>query len=208
MSQVTNGVRSILSMHWAYSLFQNIMGAKAGRKNFVDNFVRPFDGANLLDIGCGPAEIIDFLPDVNYFGFDISKNYIDRAISKWGARGNFFCKALSEQDLENLPRFDLVTAIGVLHHLDDATASYVINLAYQALKPGGRLVTIDPCFTSNQNPVARFLIASDRGQSVRSQSGYTSLVEPYFTACQVEVQHKRWIPYTHCYMSCTKNDSI
>ena len=34
-------------------------------------------------------------------------------------------------------QYDLVLAIGVLHHLDDEQAEEFLNLARSALKPGG-----------------------------------------------------------------------
>lgn len=204
MSQTTNGIRKILSSPWVYEIFQGIMGAKTGRKFFVDKFVKPFDDANLLDIGCGPGDILEYLPSISYWGFDISDSYISRAKTKWGHKGNFICKELSSNDLKTLPKFDIVIAVGVLHHMDNTTAQNVANLAWEALKPGGRFVTIDPCYKDNQNYIARFIISRDRGLGVRTQSGYESLVSSVFFKVRSEVHDKSWIPYTHCYMVCTK----
>lgn len=68
------------------------------------------------------------------------------------------------------------------------------------LCPGGRLVTVDPCFAPGQDFIARFLISQDRGQYVRDCAGYDGLAEKIFETRQVEVRHKAWIPYTHCYI--------
>lgn len=204
MAQITHGLRAILGHPIVYNIFQRVMGAKRVRTILVTDFIRPQPNMNVLDIGCGPAEILDYLPAVNYWGFDISNAYIQQAVARYGQKGTFVCKILSPKDLQNLPTFDLVLAIGLLHHLDDESATALINIAYNSLKPGGRLVTIDPCLVANQNPIARYLILKDRGQNVRTRDGYSALISTVFSEYRIDVRHKSWIPYTHCYMECTR----
>lgn len=202
--QITTGVRSILSHPAIYSMFQYLMGAKQGWTTFANNYLRPEKGDVILDIGCGPADILEYLPSVDYWGFDISEQYIARAKLKYGTNGKFYAKPLSINDLNNLPKFDLVIGCGLLHHVDDQLAREIFTLAHKALKPGGRFVTIDPCFTTDQSPIARFLISKDRGQHVRGQLAYQALAEGVFSELKVSIKHKLWIPYTHCIMECTK----
>lgn len=204
MAQITHGVRAILSHPLVYSSFQLLMGAHKVRKNFVAEFVQPFKGMKVLDLGCGPADILGYLPDVNYHGFDISDHYIGRARKEFGNRGEFYCRELNMADLEELPLFDAVLAIGLLHHLDDAVAVDVMRLAFQALKPGGKFLTIDPCLDPGQNRVARFLVRNDRGRNVRDRTGYESIAKAVFESSRTEIRHKAWIPYTHCFMECQK----
>ena len=204
MAQITHGLRAILSHPLVYSTLQNLMGGKHGRKLFVRDFIKPLPTMNVLDIGCGPADILEYLPAVNYWGFDISVAYIQHATSRFGAKGKFSCKMLTEEDLKELPAFDLVLALGLLHHLDDDAALALLNIAHNALKPGGRLVTIDPCLEAGQNPIARYLILKDRGQNVRTREGYAALVSTVFPEYRLEVRHSAWIPYTHCIMECTR----
>lgn len=180
------------------------MGAKKVWSLFVDSYVRPKVGDSILDIGCGPAVILEYFPIINYWGFDISEEYITKAKIRYGERGRFYSKILTLSDLKNMPKFDLVIACGVLHHVNDENANDIFKLAYSALKPGGRFVTIDPCYTPNQNFLARFLISKDRGQNVRNQEGYMRLALNSFQKIQTFVKHKAWIPYTHCIMECTK----
>ena len=207
MAQIINGVRAILSHPRVYSSFQLLMGGHKFRMNFASQLVRPFPGMAILDIGCGPADILAHMPSVGYWGFDISEAYIEKAQKTYENRGRFYCKLLEAQDLENLPKFDVVLAIGLLHHLDDAEACKVLQLAHQALRPQGRLLTVDPCLDSTQNPIARFLIRSDRGQNVRDKAGYESLAGKVFSSFSATVRHQAWIPYTHCIMECTKLDA-
>ncbi|WP_339079457.1 class I SAM-dependent methyltransferase [Pseudomonas sp. TMP9] len=204
MAQVTYGIRAILSHPIIYSSFQSLMGAHKSRQHFVENFVRPFPGMKILDVGCGPSDILAYLPNVDYWGFDISEAYIEQAKKRFGGHGQFNCRQLQFEDLAALPKFDVILALGLLHHLDDSVALGVLQLGYEALKPGGRLLTIDPCLDPSQNVVARFLVRNDRGQNVRHKEGYQSLADKVFASPRVEVHHQAWIPYTHCSMECQK----
>jgi SAM-dependent methyltransferase len=202
--QITYGVRALLSHPFIYTTFQYLMGAKSVWSNFVNGNVRPEIGDLILDIGCGPADLLAYLPEVDYWGFDVSEAYIAKAKNKYGRRGKFYLKELGLEDLKDMPKFDLVIASGLLHHLDDIEASNIIRLGYEALKPSGRMVSIDPCYVSNQNPISRFLISKDRGQNVRDQAGYENLMRCIFSNVKTNVKHKSWIPYTHCIMECTR----
>jgi 2-polyprenyl-3-methyl-5-hydroxy-6-metoxy-1,4-benzoquinol methylase len=204
MAQITNGIRTILSRPVVYSFFQMLMGAHRTRQNFVTNWIRPFAGMKILDVGCGPADILAYLPDVEYWGFDISESYIQQAKTRFGQRAQFNRKQLQFEDLVSLPKFDVILALGLLHHLDDPVALSILRLVHDALKPGGRLLTIDPCLTPSQNVVARFLVRNDRGQNVRHKQEYQVLVNAVFASSCVEVHHQVWIPYTHCFMECQR----
>lgn len=204
MAQITDGVRAILSRSYIYSTFQSLMGAHKSRLSFVEDYVKPFHGIKILDVGCGPADILAYLPDIDYWGYDISEAYIAQAKIRFGSSGQFNCRQLQAEDVAVLPKFDVVLALGLLHHLDDSVAVSVMQLAYEALKPGGRLLTVDPCLDPSQNFIARFLVRNDRGQNVRDKDGYQALASSVFSSPRVDVRHQAWIPYTHCFMECQK----
>ncbi len=204
MAQITHGLKAILSHPFIYSSFQLLMGARKFWQDFATKSIQPFPGIKILDIGCGPADFLAYLPDVDYWGFDISEKYINHARTKFGRRGHFQCKTLQFTDLAQLPSFDVVLALGLLHHLDDLAAESIMQLAFQSLKSGGILLTFDPCLEPSQNWVARFLICHDRGQNVRDKGGYQAIAKSCFSNPQIEIRHKIWIPYTHCLMQCRK----
>ena len=160
----------------------------------------------LLDIGCGPGKILDFLPlDIDYTGFDISEAYIEYANSNYSGRGTFHCGSVSEMLAKDLPAFDAAMARGVIHHLDDKGALELFQLAHKTLAPGGRLVTIDPCFLERQSPLAKFIISKDRGQKVRYPSEYKKLALEVFQEVKGEaIGNLLRIPYNHYLMECIK----
>jgi 2-polyprenyl-3-methyl-5-hydroxy-6-metoxy-1,4-benzoquinol methylase len=202
--QINTGLRSVLRHPAVYDFFQTLMGSDRIRRELVTDYVRPVEGMRLLDIGCGTARILDYLPPLTYHGFDLSQEYIDEALLRYSGRGTFRCAMVEEATLQGEASYDLVLAVGVLHHLDDESASQLLALAKSSLKDGGRLVTIDPCFDKDQNPIARFLVGKDRGQNVRSAVQYRHLGCNTYEQVTGEVKHRSWIPYTHWIMECTR----
>ncbi len=192
--------KRVLESPFAYSLLQSVMGASRVRTDLINKYIKPYPGMNVLDIGCGPADILNNLTDINYWGFDISKDYIDHAKIKFGFRAKFLCKKLEQSDLNDLPKFDVVLALGLIHHLNDDTAVQLLKLAKNSLNPSGKIITIDPCYDNDQNLIAKFLIMNDRGNHVRNMREYLALAKIVFKKPKVALKHQKFIPYTHCIM--------
>ena len=200
-------MKSLLEKPALYELFSRVVGAQASRETFVETYVRPRPGDQVLDVGCGPADILEHLSGVNYFGFDISPSYIESATRRFGDRGRFFCERVSHARafLEREGQFDIVLAIGILHHLDRDEALDLFRIAKRALRPGGRLVTLDPCYAPGQSRLARYLASRDRGRFVRTEQEYRSLAQGEFPAVAASVRHDLLrMPYTHIILECAK----
>jgi len=78
---------------------------------YIDKYVKPKDGDKILDIGCGTADILEYLPNVEYLGFDMNNRYIQFALQKYGNRGKFFCKKVNLDVLDNKVLFDIIMAL-------------------------------------------------------------------------------------------------
>ncbi len=196
--------RGILSRARAYSLFRALIGRDNTRSLHVREHLRVQPGARVLDLGCGTADILEYLPAVRYVGYDISARYIERARRRFGSRGEFHCRAVDDSLPESPGMADLVIAHGVLHHLDDASARALLRVARTALRPGGRLVTFDGCYADEQSLAARFFVSLDRGRHVRPVAAYEALARVEFTSVRSFVRHGLIrIPYTHLVMECT-----
>jgi SAM-dependent methyltransferase len=195
---------SILSVPAAYRLFTRVVGGDVWRVHTREH-IRPREGEKVLDIGCGPADILEYLPKVDYLGFDISQEYIDAARKRYGDRGRFFCSDVGLASIEReRGTFDLVLATGVVHHLDDERAASLFSLAKMALNPKGRLVTYDGCYVEDQSRIARWLLRSDRGKFVRRREAYEKLAAAEFSRIEPHLRHDLLrIPYTHLILRCS-----
>lgn len=198
-------IRRILAVPAVYRLFREFIGSDGARQQHADLFIRARNGDRVLDIGCGPGDILTFLPDVEYVGFDMSQDYIDAARKRFGSRGKFLCERVGKDVQAAQGLFDIALAHGVLHHLNDSEAMDLFDIAYRSLKPGGRLVTIDGCYVPGQARLARYLLSKDRGEFVRSQPQYEALARSAFSNIAVHVRHDFLRePYTHIIMECTR----
>lgn len=201
MGQITTGIRAALSSPWVYDAFQWLMGSRAARTEFTERVVRPPSRARILDVGCGTGDLLAFLPTgAEYWGWDVSRAYINAARARFGSRGHFVSGLITEADVMAMPPFDLVIACGVLHHLDDDAATTLLRLGRMALRHGGRFVSLDCAVVPGQNPMARLLIDLDRGQNVRHPEGYLDLARPVFDRVDGVLRHRAWVPYTYWMM--------
>lgn len=193
----------MLSNAAMYSLVQRLLGATRARRCLVEDHLRPVAGERILDLGCGPGDILQLLPAVEYVGVDASREYVEAARRRAGGRATFIRSDLRELSLDPSAPFDAVIAIGLLHHLDDGAAAAVAGLAAGALAPGGRLVTLDPGIEAAQGHLARWLIEHDRGRHVRSPEAYAALARPHFASVHPVVRRDlARVPYTHVIIEC------
>jgi SAM-dependent methyltransferase len=205
MAQMTWGIRAVLSNPVVYETFQRLVGSTRVRRQLVDTYVSPRPGLRVLDIGCGPGDLIEYLPGVVYTGIDLSAVYIESARRRFGDRGRFFEKGVAELDAAELGQFDVVIAKSLLHHIDEDDALYLFDTSANVLAEGGRLVTLDAAYTPDMSRAARFVVSRDRGQSILTPDGYEVLARRAFVDVDVAVHHDLLrIPYTHVFMSCSR----
>ena len=202
--QKTSGLRRILSHPAVYDAYDALVGTRGVRRAFVREYVQAFLGAHVLDLGCGSGKLLRYLPGVAYTGVDISSAYIRTAQRRYSNRGTFILGSAIDADLGPDHSFDIVVAFGLLHHVNDVTAREVVSRAKRALKRGGRFVTLDPCFETNQNRFAQFLHKKDRGRHVRYVDGYLKLAHMAFEAVSHQVLHNIHpvVPSTTLIMTC------
>jgi 2-polyprenyl-3-methyl-5-hydroxy-6-metoxy-1,4-benzoquinol methylase len=196
-------VRPILNLSWAYQLFGSLIGSHEYRKTLAKEYIRARQSDKILDIGCGPGSMAPYLPRSEYVGFDANPDYLERA-QRHFPEARFVCERVSENNLPQSGYFDIVVALGIVHHLDDQEAVQLYRMAYNALKPEGRLITLDGVWAPNQSKFAKFLLRRDRGYFVRPQEAYEKLASTSFSKINPTVRHDLLrIPYTHLILECS-----
>lgn len=191
-------IKSILAVPQIYSLWQWLVGDCKLRKIYCRDFIKAKDGDRILDIGCGPANMVYYLPkNIDYVGFDDSRLYIDNAKKKFPQENySFFCERVNfAKDFDE--KFDIIMANAILHHVDDNEAEKLISFAKKNLKPGGRFLSLDGCFVQNQSKIKKWLLENDRGKFVRTKDEYFKLFSKHFDNINVFLREDLYnIPYT------------
>jgi len=194
----------VLSLPAGYRLLRGVVGGEKLWQTYLADYVKPARGDKVLDIGCGPADVLNYLPQVDYTGLDHSPEYIDSAVARFGSRGRFLCNDVSLAALEQEQgTFNLALATGVIHHLNDQQAADLFALARRALRPDGRLITFDGCFEPEQPSIAKWMLNNDRGKFVRTRPEYERLASAAFPKVECHLRRDLLrIPYTHLIMLC------
>lgn len=204
MAEARNSLHGFLVFPRIYRNLQSLLRKKGSADIVISRYLCPVAGENLLDVGCGPGTVLQFLNDVNYTGIDRNERYIEEARVRFGGRGRFILADVNDVAGMGLPPFDIVTMFGLLHHLDDRQAAGLMAAARALLRKGGRVVTVDPCFIDRQNPVAWMLARMDRGRNVRRADAYRALAAAAFPKVELHVHGDLMrVPYNHAIMVCS-----
>jgi cyclopropane fatty-acyl-phospholipid synthase-like methyltransferase len=204
--QCDSGLLGWLKVPFLYNAFQAAVGATALRRRLIENHVRAKPGDKVIDIGCGSAPTLLWLPEVEYIGLDINPDCIALARRTYASRGTFIVG--TPQSIRGDSRFkaaDIVIAIGVLHHLDDEEAEQCIRFAYDALNTTGRFVCHEPCWIPSQGAISKYIMSSDRGRNIRTEQQYCQLATKVFNKVDAWVDTKPMrIPYVTIVLECEK----
>lgn len=183
---------SVLDLARGFELYQALVGASRSKRRFVEGFVRPRPGDRVLDLGCGTGALLGFMPEgVEYVGVDVDERYIAAARKRYGTRAEFVCADGTSYEPEGT--YDLAVAYGVLHHLDDAQARSLLDVATAA----SRFVAAEPCATPGSAALERWMMAHDRGRFIRNEEAYLDLVRTAFPQVSAELVPGTYrIPFT------------
>src|SRR5207249_10691542 len=204
--QSDSGLLRWLNVPFVYNAFSAAVGANALRRRLIENHVRAKPGDKVIDVGCGSALALQWLPEVQYMGLDINPDCVAFARRTYGAKGTFIGGDVASLRADSRFRdADIVMALGVLHHLDDEDATHCIRFAYDALKERGRLVCLDGCWIPDQGLFSRYVMSYDRGRNIRTEQQYRELAGKVFTNVDAWVdKNPMRIPYVTVVLECQK----
>ena len=111
------------------------------------DYVRYFKGqSNVLDVGCGRGEFLDLLREngITAKGLDLNSEMVEvcrsRGLDATAADARSYLRGVADESLGGL------IAIQVVEHLQPSYLNDMLGLAFDKIKPGGRIVleTINP----------------------------------------------------------------
>ena len=173
--------RRLFAFPRIYDAFQDFIGANAFKRSALAIHIPSDRRLRILEVGCGPGRNIDYLPgNVDYTGCDLSPDYIEHARKTYGERAQFYCMSVADLGKLDLEKFDIVVAMGVLHHLNDALVDSLARQALPVLKDDGFFLAVEPCWTEHQSWLDRKIMSLDRGEDIRTIPGYVQLLKEHF----------------------------
>lgn len=191
-----------------YGAFQFAVAKKNTHNVIKDEIIRPDEVSVVLDFGCGIGYHSKMFPSAMYLGIEPIKSCVKLA-NKHYSNPNAEFRAGDHALLTDLESesFDLVIAIGVLHHIDDSILRIFAKESKRILRPGGRLTTFDPVLHIEQSKVSRWVVKRDRGAWVRTEQDYVSKIQEVFSEkIETRIYSKLLrIPYDHIVIDVLKN---
>jgi len=161
-------------------------------------------GAEVLDVGCGPGWLSEFLARCGYrvTGIDISPDMVEIASARVAALGEIGVGLEAQAEFHAMPvrelpwsnRFDAAILYDTMHHFDDELAT--LEVIRRTLVPGGQLFihALNPSGGANGEPYAARVEATgdwraDGTQLVRELT-VTNTGSSRWSAAQ-------WYPFPH-----------
>lgn len=131
----------------------------------------------ILDLGCGPGTNARFFTADDYWGLDLSPEYIADARRRYP--GNFVVGDARHPTEHVAGAFDLVLVNSLLHHFDDADTRQALAGVRPLLGADATVHVFELVLPENRS-VARYLARSDRGCFARPLERWRELLVEAF----------------------------
>ena len=201
MAQRISGAYRLITMPSIYKNLMFALGADRAITRYVDEVLQPKAGMKILDVGCGPAYVLSYLPPVDYTGIDLNEKHIAYARQRYGDRGRFIVGNAADDLKQAEKTFDLINVSALLHHLGDSEAVSLFASLKRILKGDGRIVTLDNVWLPNQRVIVKLINKLDSGTNIRTPEGYLRLLGGLGFDIQTRIFNDLLrIPYDHFIM--------
>jgi SAM-dependent methyltransferase len=201
VTQRISGAYRLITIPSIYKALMFSLGADRAITRYVGEVLQPKVGMRMLDVGCGPANVLAYLPPVDYTGIDMNEKHIAFARQRYGDRGRFIVGSAADDLRQEENRFDLINVSALLHHLADGEAVSLFRSLKPLLKAGGRIVTFDNVWLPRQRTAVKLINKLDSGINIRTPEGYLGLLSGLGFDIQTRLFHDLLrVPYDHFVM--------
>ncbi len=194
---------SLLEIPSVFNLWSRLTGDISVKQKIISEHIRPFDGAKILDIGCGTGGISNLIREVarvSYTGVDVNPKYIEFA-KKQNYPGTFYSADIT-RGFQADTDFDIVMALDMMHHINDEQVRKAIALARRSLKQNGRFIFLDPVITKDRSFFEKQLMKLDRGRFIRTKDANNAFLKESFSEIESTFLTSYLIPWTECIFCC------
>jgi SAM-dependent methyltransferase len=130
-----------------------------------------FQNKRVLDFGCGIGSNCFLFQSDKYLGLDKDSERIKYA-RRLNPDYNFrVIKGTKVKVVDNY--FDFIVVIAVLHHIK--APGELIREFHRILKPGGKVLALEPCLFPDSPFHNHFMSLFDNGQYIRDRDGYLEI---------------------------------
>lgn len=99
---------------------------------------------------------------------------------------------------------DYIFIIAVLHHIDDEQIKGYLLEFERILKPGGKIIVMEPYLCNRKNWSNRFMNWYDDGEYIRNENGYLDFFQSTQYECQVLKRFTKCFLYNEIFFFATK----
>ena len=126
--QSDSGLLAWLKFPSVYNVFSAAVGGNVLRRSLIQNHVRAKPGDKVIDIGCGSAEVLRYLPDVDYIGMTSIQTILRLPGELTATRDLLVGDTQSFRGEPRTKDADIAMAFGLLHHLDNEEAAALSSI--------------------------------------------------------------------------------
>ncbi len=201
MAQRISGAYQLITIPAIYKALMFSLGADRAITRYVNDVLQPSPGMKVLDVGCGPANILSYLPPVDYTGIDLNEKHIAFARELYGDRGPFIVGNAANDLKQEEKTFDLINVSALLHHLADDEAVSLFKSLKRLLKANGKIVTFENVWLPQQRFAVKLINKLDSEINIRTPEGYLGLLSGLGFNIQTRIfDDLLRIPYDHFVM--------
>jgi SAM-dependent methyltransferase len=201
VAQRISGAYRLITIPSIHKMLMFSLGADRAITRYIQEILQPKPGMKILDVGCGTANILSYLPPCDYTGIDLNEKHIAFARQQYGNRGRFVVGNAANDLGQEENTFDLINVSALLHHLGDNEAVSLFASLKSLLTANGRIVTIDNVWLPKQRVAVKLINKLDSGINIRTPEGYFGLLSGLGLDLQTYVFNDLLrIPYDHFIM--------